>query len=151
VAGFRSTGSAVFLRTERLRVPDPIRVLVAVDSAETLSMVQRVCLPTCELVEAVHDGWAMLQAAERYRTDLIIADLDMKGLDGIEATARLPLSSPVLPVIILATDTDAELVEEAFDAGALAYVAKCDVPQHLVEAVHTVLTGGRFISRSCGS
>ena len=127
----------------------PVRVFVAVDGAETLSMVQRVCLPKCELVEAVHDGFAMLQAIEKYRLDLIIADLHMKRLDGIEATARLPRSLRSIPVIILATETASELVEEAFNAGALAYVAKCDAAQYLMDAVQTVLTGGRFISRSC--
>ena len=113
-------------------------------------MVQRVCLPKCGLVEAVRDGFAMLQAVEKHRLDLIIADLNMKRFDGIDATARLSRSLRSIPVIILATETAPELIEEAFKAGALTYVAKCDAAQQLMDAVQNVLAGGQFISRSCG-
>ena len=76
---------------------------MAVDNDETLAIMKRLCHHECELVEVVKDGWAMLRAAEEHSPDLIIADLDMPGLDGIEATARLSGPQREIPVIILAS------------------------------------------------
>ena len=123
---------------------------MAVDSADTLSIVSRICLPECELVQAVHDGWAMIRAVEQERLDLVIADLDMTGMDGIEATARLSRRGKRVPVIILAAERASEFVEEAFEAGAKAYVVKADIAVELVLAVRAVAAGSHYVSRSCG-
>ena len=127
-----------------------LRVVVAVDNDETLAMVEGICRPAFELVETVKDGWAMLRASEQHSPDLIIADLDMPLLDGIEAAARLLSSGSAARVVILASESAPEFVEEAFEAGATAYVLKVDADQELLLAIRSVLDGGRFISRSCG-
>ena len=93
----------------------------------------------------------MLRAAEEHSPDLIIADLDMTGLDGIEATARLSARQRDIPVIIVASQSAPELVDEAFEAGASGYVLKGDADQELLVAVPAVLGGGKFISRSLRS
>jgi CheY-like chemotaxis protein len=131
------------------KVTRRIRVLVAADSDETLVIVKRLCLHECDSVEVAKDGWALLQAAEEHSPDLIIADLDMSGLDGIEATARLSGPLREIPVIILASTRAPELVDEAFQAGAAAYVLKGDAAQELIPAIHAVMDRVPFVSRSC--
>jgi DNA-binding NarL/FixJ family response regulator len=127
-----------------------LRALVAVDNDETLAIVEGICRPACELVESVKDGWAMIRAAEQLSPDLVIADLDMPLLDGIEAAARLLSSGSATCVVILASESAREFVEEAFEAGASAYVLKADADLELLLAIRTVLDGRRFTSRSCG-
>ena len=127
-----------------------LRVLVAVDTDETLAAMEHLC-DQCELVEKVKDGWAMLRAAAEHSPDLIIADLEMTGLDGIEATARLAGPHRNIPVIILSSQGAPELIDEAFDAGADAFVLKRDADQELMLAIETIMNGGRFVSRSCRS
>jgi DNA-binding NarL/FixJ family response regulator len=113
-------------------------------------MVEGLCPCACELVESVKDGWAMIRAAEQCSPDLVIADLDMPLLDGIEAAARLLSSGSAARVVILASESAREFVEEAFEAGASAFVLKADADLELLLAIRTVLDGGRFTSRSCG-
>jgi len=91
----------------------------------------------------------MIRAAEKQSPDLIIADLEMTGLDGIEATARLRSICENVPVIILASEGAPEFIDEAFDAGASAYVLKRDAAEDLMMAIRRTLDGERFVSRSC--
>jgi two-component system, NarL family, response regulator NreC len=131
------------------KVTPRFRVLVAVDNDETLAIMKCLCLRECKLVEVVKDGWAMLRTAGEHSPDLIIADMDMSGLDGIEATARLAGPLREIPVIILASARTHEFVEEAFQAGAAAYVLKDDADQELIPAIHAVMDRVPFVSRSC--
>jgi DNA-binding NarL/FixJ family response regulator len=124
-----------------------LRVLAAVDAADTLSALQNAC-DGCEIVADVNDGWEMLRAVERCAPDLILAELEMRGLDGIEATARLIRLHPDMRVIIIARDDPRELIEEAFEAGARGYVLKDELARDLALAVKAVIAGGRFVSQS---
>lgn len=126
-----------------------LRLLVAVDGDETFAMIDRLCRQECKIVATVKDGWAMLRAAEEHSPDLIIADLDMSGLDGIEATARLSGHRRDIPVVILSSQSAQEFVDEAFEIGAAGYVHKRDADQELMLAVHSVMGGRRFVSRAC--
>jgi DNA-binding NarL/FixJ family response regulator len=125
--------------------PAPLRVLAAVADDITLAGIKNAC-SGCKIVESVKDGWAMLSAADRCSPDLIVADLDMQGLDGIEAAARLRCTHPELMVIIVASETAYELVEEAFEAGAAAYVLKRELARDLTRAIIAAFEGGRFVS-----
>jgi DNA-binding NarL/FixJ family response regulator len=125
--------------------PGHLRVLAAVADDITLAEIRNSC-SGCRIVESVKDGWSMLSAADRCSPDLIVADLDMQGLDGIEAAARLRRTHPELMVIIVASETAYELVEEAFEAGAAAYVLKRELARDLARAIIAVFEGERFVS-----
>ncbi len=124
-----------------------IRILAAANSEDMLSAVRSACA-RCEIVEQVTDGWEMIRAAEQCSPDLIVAELEMEGLDGIEATARLIRSHPEARVIIVASDDPRELIEEAFEAGARAYVLAGQLARDIMLAVNAAMTGSRFVSQS---
>jgi DNA-binding NarL/FixJ family response regulator len=125
------------------------RVLVSAADSATLALVDRLLGPEFKATEHVSDGFALVRVALELSPDLIVADFDTPGLDGIEATARLSLSKNRTPVVILARQIAHELIEEAFEAGASAYVLQSDATEELLEAVRTAMQGRHFVSHSC--
>ncbi len=99
-----------------------------------------------EIVGAVADGHALLEAAEIQRPDLIIADISMPGIDGIEATRRLGLLVPQARVLILSFHTEPSWVQAAFEAGAHGYLAKTAISTEIETAVREVLKGNFYVS-----
>ena len=89
----------------------------------------------------VSDGRALLQAAERTRPDLVITDISMPEIDGIEATRRLRASVPGVRVLILSIHTDLSWVQAAFEAGACGYLTKTSVAEEIELAVREVSKG----------
>jgi len=99
-----------------------------------------------EVVGAVADGSALLEAAQAQRPDLIIADISMPEIDGIEATRRLRRLVPAARVLILSIHTDPSWVHAAFDAGACGYLTKTSAFVEIETAVREVLKGNFYIS-----
>jgi DNA-binding NarL/FixJ family response regulator len=102
--------------------------------------------PHLEVVGIATDGRALLEAAARLRPDLVIADVSMPGIDGIEATRRLRATAPGIRVMILSVHGEASWVRAAFAAGAWAYLTKSSVPDEIELAVREVLDGHCYIS-----
>jgi len=102
-------------------------VLLADDHPMMLEGLKRLLSPDFEVVGAVADGPALLEAAAVLRPDLIIVDISMPGIDGIEATRRLRLLVPQARVLILSFHTEPSWVQAAFEAGAHGYLAKTAV------------------------
>jgi len=126
-----------------------LRLLLADDSDEMLAVIDELLRPEFEIVGQVKDGCAMLRAAREHSPDLIISDLDMPKMNGIQATIRLAESGPSVPVIILSIHNARELIHQALTAGAGGYVIKSDAGDELIEAVREVARGRKFLSRSC--
>lgn len=78
--------------------------------------------------------------------DLVIVDISLDGMGGIELTRHLDTNLPGVPVLIISMHDDAYYVREAFNAGAQGYVLKDKVNKVLVEAVESILDGERFLS-----
>jgi DNA-binding NarL/FixJ family response regulator len=129
---------------------DPIRILL-VDDQRLMREGLRILLELesdLEIVGEAQDGGASLEAYERLRPDVVLMDVRMPGMDGVEATWRLRERWPDARVIILTTFDDDEYVFEGLRAGALGYLLK-DVSGHdLAEAVRTVAAGGALIEPS---
>lgn len=104
--------------------------------------------PELEVVDQVGDGREALAAATRLRPDLVVMDLAMPGLNGIEATRRITAELAGVRVLALSMHPEARFVEAALDAGAVGYLLKSCVFEELLRAIRTVLTGRTYLSPS---
>ena len=95
---------------------------------------------------AATDGRALLEAAEIRRPDLVITDISMPVIDGIEVTRRLRDLLPETRVLILSIHTEPSWVRAAFDAGAYGYLTKGSAPEEIETAVREVLQGRFYLS-----
>ncbi len=102
--------------------------------------------PDYDVAGAVTDGPALLDAAALLRPELVIADISMPGMDGIEVTRRLLKVAPEARVLILSLHTEPSWVRSAFEAGAHAYLPKSAAPEEIELAVRQVLTGRFYVS-----
>ncbi len=89
---------------------------------------------------------ALVEIATRLRPDLVITDLSMPGIDGLEATRRLCAAVPGTRVLILSIHDEPSWVRAAFDAGACGYLTKVSVPEEIETAVRAVLDGRFYLS-----
>ena len=122
------------------------RVLLADDHALVLEGFQRIIEAECELVGAVEDGRALLVEASKLKPDIILLDISMPLLNGIEAARQLKKSQPDVKLIFLTMHGDAAYVTEAFRAGASGYVLKRSPASELLHAVRQVARGRFYVS-----
>jgi len=122
------------------------RVLLADDHPMMLDGLRKLLEPDFEVVGAVMDGRELLKAAARLRPDLVIADISMPLVDGLEATRRLKKAVPDARVLILSIHADPSWVREAFEAGACGYLTKISAPEEIGTAVREVLKGRFYVS-----
>ena len=133
---------------------DTLRVLIADDQALVRAGFRMIleAQPGIEVVAEVPDGEAAIRAARRHRPDVILMDVRMPGLDGLETTRRLLGSEPDAshgppPRIIILTTFDLdEYVYAALHAGASGFLLKDVTPENLVGAVRTVAVGDALLA-----
>ena len=92
------------------------------------------------------DGKTALDLIRRYEPDLVILDLHIPGLSGLDITVELAKHLPRLPVVICTVETDSEFVDAARQAGAIGYVFKTQIETDLILAVKSALKRKRFVS-----
>ncbi|MGA8577828.1 MAG: response regulator transcription factor, partial [Bryobacteraceae bacterium] len=100
------------------------RVLIADDHTLVMDGLRRILEPECEVVGAVEDGRSLLAAAEQLKPDIILLDISMPLLNGVDAARRLRDTAPSAKVIFVTMHADATDVTGAFRAGASGYVLK---------------------------
>ena len=128
----------------------PIRVLV-VDDYESwrrylLAAIQK--QTEIQVIREVSDGLEAVQQAEELQPDLILLDIGLPTLNGIEAARRIRKVSPASRILFVSENRSADIAEEALSTGASGYVVKSDTGSELLPAVKAVLEGKRFISAS---
>jgi DNA-binding NarL/FixJ family response regulator len=121
-------------------------VLLADERPIALEDLRHLIEPDFEVVGMATDGRTLLQAVEIQRPDLVIADVSLPEIDGIEATRRLRAILPSTRVLILSRHTDLSWVRAAFAAGAHAYLIKTAAPEEIESAVQEVLRGRFYLS-----
>ncbi len=114
------------------------RVLLADDYEGILTALRRILEPSCEVVGCVTDGAALLEAAARLEPDVIVLDIAMPEISGLEACRQIKQIAPQTTVVILTAADDAVVRREAFKAGASAFVLKCAVADELSGAIQKV-------------
>jgi DNA-binding NarL/FixJ family response regulator len=127
--------------------PGHTRILLADDSPAVLAGIRQLLVPEFEIVGSVSDGLALVSAAKTLRPDVMIVDVMMPGLSGLEAVKRLrklPRFNAI--AIILTVFDDPTMVAEARAAGAMGYVVKSAADRDLVNAIHASLEGRFYCS-----
>jgi DNA-binding NarL/FixJ family response regulator len=126
----------------------PLRVLLVDDHALVRAGMRSLLqdLPDVEVVAEAGDGAEALAAAERERPDVVLMDIAMKGMNGLEAAARLRERLPGVKVIILSMHTSEEYVLLALRAGAAAYLIKDSATAELELALKCVMRGETYLS-----
>jgi len=122
------------------------RVLLADDHRIVTEGLKGLLTEEFELVGIVEDGRAMVKAARELRPDVIVADISMPHLNGIDALAPLKRDNPGVRVVFLTMHRDAAYARRALEAGASGYVLKHAAPAELVLAVRAALAGNTFIT-----
>jgi RNA polymerase sigma factor (sigma-70 family) len=103
-----------------------------------------------EVIGQTQDGYATIEMAKELQPDIVIMDIGMPGLNGIESTRRIMQNNPKVRVIGLSMHSSDKYVREMFKAGATGYLLKDCTFEELVEAIRTVMSGRTFISPSIG-
>jgi NarL family two-component system response regulator LiaR len=121
----------------------PIRILVADDHAIIRKGIRAVLeiVPDIELVGEAINGWEAVAQAERLRPDVILMDLVMPEMDGIEAIRRIKERHPESRILVLTTFAGEDKILPAIQAGALGYHLKDSRPEELVQAIRQVHRG----------
>lgn len=122
------------------------RVLLADDHKETLELLRSLLQPDFDVVALVEDGRTLVSEAARLSPDVIVTDISMPGLDGIDAVLRIRRGDPEARIVLVTVHSEPVLVQRGLAAGALGYVLKDSAGDELVEAVHAALGGQRFVS-----
>jgi len=125
----------------------PPRTLLADDHVLVAEGLNRLLEGWCDVVGTVSDGSRLVDAAIELKPDVIIADLAMPGLSGLEATTELRARGLTAKVIILTMYTDVRIAKEAIRAGAVGFVSKQAAGQELLAAIESVMKGGIYVSR----
>jgi len=102
--------------------------------------------PDIEVVGEAADGNEMVEKAETLRPDVVLADISMPNLNGIEATKLIHQRWPDMPVVIITIHTSSSYVIRALRNGARGYVVKNDNFQNVIQAIKTVTLGQRYLS-----
>jgi DNA-binding NarL/FixJ family response regulator len=128
----------------------PLRVLIA-DDDDLMRAGLRAILSTDETIIVVGeaaDGREAVERTSRHKPDVVLMDVRMPDLDGIEATRRIVTATPQTRILILTTFKDDDYVFGALGAGASGFLLKRTQPEQLIAAIHTVAAGEALLSPS---
>ena len=122
------------------------RVLLADDHSLVLEGFRRILDAQCELVGMVEDGRALIEAAERAQPDIVILDVSMPLLNGIDAATELKKRQPSIKIIFVTMHADVDYVRSAFEAGASGYLLKRSAVDELEQAIKVVWGGHTYVT-----
>ena len=122
------------------------RILLADDHILVLEGIKKLLEPHFELAGAVADGRALLDAAKELEPDVVLLDISMPLLNGIDAARQLRKSLPSVKIVFLSMHADPTYVIEAFRAGGSGYLLKRSAASELVFAIEEVLKGRYYVT-----
>jgi DNA-binding NarL/FixJ family response regulator len=122
------------------------RVLLADDHRLVAEGLKSLLAPDFDLVGVVEDGRSLLEAARALKPDVVVADIAMPQLNGIEALVQLRQEGDRVPVVFLTMHRDVAYARRALDAGASGFVLKHSAPAELVTAIHAALDGKTYLT-----
>jgi DNA-binding NarL/FixJ family response regulator len=122
------------------------RVLLAEDHAASADLLDALLRPEFDVVALVRDGRALLSAVITFAPDVIVTDIEMPDIDGLEATREIIRRNPAARIVLVTVHSNTEIVQQGLEAGALGYVLKLAAGDELVPAVQSALRGERYVS-----
>ena len=122
------------------------RILLADDHALTLTGMRAVLEPHYEIVGTVMDGHALVDAALRLRPQVIVMDIAMPLLNGIDAAVQIKKHQPAVKLLFVTMHDSPAYLVSALNAGASGYVLKSAASEELLEAIDSALNGGIYVS-----
>jgi DNA-binding NarL/FixJ family response regulator len=122
------------------------RVLLADDHALLLGAYEKLLAGECEIIGHVGDGRALVAAAESLKPDLIILDISMPLLNGLEAARMIKRTLRSVKLVFVTMNEDPGLAAEAFRAGASAYLLKSSAWAELLTAIREVMRGRSYVT-----
>lgn len=123
-----------------------IRILLADDHTLFCNLLRDLLEPEYEVVASVRDGRELLKAAETLRPDLVLMDIGMPSLNGLDAGKRLKEDTPKVKLIYLTMNNDVEYAREALQAGASAFVLKNSQSSQLLQVIRGALRGVSYVA-----
>ena len=126
------------------------KLLLADDHSITLAGMRAVISREHDLVGAVRDGRTLVAEALRLRPDLIVIDIGMPLLNGIEATRQILQAWPQAKILFVSMHSNAMYVREAMSTGARGYLLKTSAAEELLPAIRTILEGQVYLSPELG-
>jgi DNA-binding NarL/FixJ family response regulator len=123
-----------------------VRLLLADDHTLMLQGIRRILEEDFELAGTVSDGRALVAAAQELRPDVILMDISMPLLNGIDAAKQIRQLLPETKLIFLTMHKDRDYVTEAFRAGASGYILKWSAEEELTAAIRRVLAGKTYLT-----
>ncbi|MGA7841574.1 MAG: response regulator transcription factor [Candidatus Acidiferrales bacterium] len=126
-----------------------VRILVVEDFADWRSYISEKLrdIPRLTVIHFAVDGLEAVRKAAELKPDLILMDIGLPSLSGIEAARKIRTLVPESKVIFVTAETSASVAEEALSLGAAGYVLKTAVDSDLLQAIEAVMSGRRFVSR----
>jgi DNA-binding NarL/FixJ family response regulator len=122
------------------------RVLLADDHRMLREVFARLLEPHCDVVGAVADGRALLDVAVELHPDIVVLDISMPLLNGVDAGRQLKLLLPEIKLIFLTVNEDPSVAAEAFRAGASAFLLKNSAASELLQAIDEVCQGHSYVT-----
>ena len=125
----------------------PPTILIADDHRNLVQAVERLLADEFEVVGCVYDGEALVREAARLSPDVLLVDIAMPILSGLQALRLLVGDGCAATIVMLTSYQDPSLVEEALEAGATGYVTKDRMAPDLIRAIRSALEGRTFVSK----
>jgi len=122
------------------------RIIIADDHTLLVDAFESMLSPECEVVAKVTDGRALLAAATELHPDLVVVDLAMPLLNGIDAARLIRQRHPGIKVIFVTINEDADIAAEAMRVGGSAYLLKRSAPSELITAIREAMKGRSYIT-----
>lgn len=126
----------------------PKRVVLADDHDLVRAGIQGLIelLPDVEVIAQARCGEELVALLERVRPDLVVTDIGMPGIDGVEAVTRIRARNPSMPILVLSMFDSPEMVQRAVAGGANGYLTKSAAPQELLHAIGVMLATGSYFN-----
>ena len=125
---------------------EQISVLLADDYKPILDTATRLLAHEFDVVGTAHDGQAALEMAEFLEPDVLVTDISMPRMSGIEVVRQLARANSTVKVVLLTVHENSDYVRESLAAGALGYVVKSRMAADLVDAIKAAHAGRSFVS-----
>ncbi len=130
-----------------MELPPPIRVMLVDDHQIVIDGLKSLLaqVPDIRVIGEANSGQELLRALEFLKPDLLVVDVSLPGMDGVEICQSVKKKWPKLAIVALTMHNDRTIIQAMLKAGALGYVLKNTSREELVEAIHRVHAGQRFL------